>query len=173
MSVCLSIYLSVCLSIYLSIYPSIHPAILTTSMQHNPLSEAATQPVNKFPIFNEIQRSNTVIQQTMTCPYPKPDESSPHSNPTFLIFPYQLSPLLCPWAQQLSQDILVDVGFLCNKAAVLSTWQKWHPALKWILRKYLERCGLDVSDSGKELVVSSCQHVNEPSGSIKGRGFVI
>ena len=31
-----------------------------------------------------------------------------------------MSPLLCPWTQQLSRDIPADTGYLCNKAAMLS-----------------------------------------------------
>jgi hypothetical protein len=32
-------------------------------------------------------------------------------------------------------------------------------------------CGLDPSGSGREPVTVSCEHSNEPSGSIKRRGF--
>jgi hypothetical protein len=33
------------------------------------------------------------------------------------------------------------------------------------------RCGLDSFGSGEELVVGSCEHGNQPLGSIKGREF--
>jgi hypothetical protein len=33
------------------------------------------------------------------------------------------------------------------------------------------RCGLDAYDSGQGPVLGSCEHGNEPSGSIKGRDF--
>jgi len=32
-------------------------------------------------------------------------------------------------------------------------------------------CGLDACGSGKGLVANSCEHDNEPLGSIKGREF--
>jgi hypothetical protein len=32
--------------------------------------------------------------------------------------------------------------------------------------------GLDSSGSGQGPVVGSCEHCNQPSGSIKGRGFL-
>jgi hypothetical protein len=34
------------------------------------------------------------------------------------------------------------------------------------------RCGLDSSGSRPGLMVGSCEHGNEPSGSIKGREFL-
>jgi hypothetical protein len=34
------------------------------------------------------------------------------------------------------------------------------------------RCGLDSSDSGYGPAAGSCEHGNEPSGSIKGREFL-
>jgi hypothetical protein len=34
------------------------------------------------------------------------------------------------------------------------------------------RCGLDSSDSGQGPVAGSCEHGNEPSGSIKGGKFL-
>jgi len=34
------------------------------------------------------------------------------------------------------------------------------------------RCGLDSSGSGQGLVGDSCEHGNEPSGSIKGGEFL-
>jgi hypothetical protein len=34
------------------------------------------------------------------------------------------------------------------------------------------RCGLDVSGLGKGPVAGFCKHGNEPSGSIKGGGFL-
>jgi hypothetical protein len=33
------------------------------------------------------------------------------------------------------------------------------------------RCGPDASGSGQESVAESCEHGNEPSGSIKGEEF--
>jgi len=33
-------------------------------------------------------------------------------------------------------------------------------------------CGLDSSGSGQELVAGSCEHGNEPSGSMKGGEFL-
>jgi len=33
------------------------------------------------------------------------------------------------------------------------------------------RCGVDASGSGKGIVAGSCEHGNEPSGSIKGGGL--
>jgi hypothetical protein len=36
----------------------------------------------------------------------------------------------------------------------------------------MERCGLDASGSGQRLVVGSCEHGNEPAGSIKGGEFL-
>jgi hypothetical protein len=35
----------------------------------------------------------------------------------------------------------------------------------------VENCGLHSSGSGEGPVVDSCEHGNEPSGSIKGREF--
>jgi hypothetical protein len=34
------------------------------------------------------------------------------------------------------------------------------------------RCGLDASGSGQEPAVGSCEHGDEPSGSIKGGEFL-
>jgi len=36
----------------------------------------------------------------------------------------------------------------------------------------VRRCGLDASGSGQETVAGSCEHSNEPSGSIKGGEFL-
>jgi hypothetical protein len=33
-------------------------------------------------------------------------------------------------------------------------------------------CGLDTNDSGRGSVVGSCEHGNEPLGSMKGREFL-
>jgi hypothetical protein len=38
--------------------------------------------------------------------------------------------------------------------------------------KKVEICGLDASGSGWETVAGSCEHSNEPSGSIKGGEFL-
>jgi hypothetical protein len=42
---------------------------------------------------------------------------------------------------------------------------------KWILENRMI-CGLDSSDLGYETVLSSCEHGNEPSDSIKGWEFL-
>jgi hypothetical protein len=44
--------------------------------------------------------------------------------------------------------------------------------LQRILNIGCKRCGLDLSGSGYEPVAGSCEYGNEPSGSIKGRGFL-
>jgi hypothetical protein len=36
----------------------------------------------------------------------------------------------------------------------------------------VRRCGLDAYDSGQGPVTGSCEHVNEPSGSIEGGEFL-
>jgi hypothetical protein len=46
------------------------------------------------------------------------------------------------------------------------------PRHRYGLEKYVGRCGLDSSGSEKGLVVGCCEHVNEPSNSIKGRKFL-
>jgi hypothetical protein len=38
--------------------------------------------------------------------------------------------------------------------------------LKWILGNGVEMCGLDASASGQKPVAGSCEHGNEPCGSI-------
>jgi hypothetical protein len=43
--------------------------------------------------------------------------------------------------------------------------------LEWILGKQVERCEMDASGSGYGPVAGSCEHGNEPSGSMKGREF--
>jgi hypothetical protein len=45
--------------------------------------------------------------------------------------------------------------------------------LKSILGKEGGGCGLDSSGSVQGWVVGSCEHSNEPSSSIKGKGFLI
>jgi len=44
--------------------------------------------------------------------------------------------------------------------------------LEWISEKRGERCGLPSPGSGHGPVAGSCEHSNEPSGSIKGREFL-
>jgi hypothetical protein len=44
--------------------------------------------------------------------------------------------------------------------------------LKWIEENRVWRCGLTSSGSGWGPVAGSCEHGNEPSGSIKGREFL-
>jgi len=44
--------------------------------------------------------------------------------------------------------------------------------LEWVLPN-MGKCGLDASDSGQRPVASSCEHGNEPSGSITGGGLLI
>jgi hypothetical protein len=44
--------------------------------------------------------------------------------------------------------------------------------LRWIFWKYGFGYGLDSCGSGWEPVMGSCEHCNEPSGSIKGGGFL-
>jgi hypothetical protein len=41
--------------------------------------------------------------------------------------------------------------------------------LKWIVGNWVWRCGLDSSGLGKGPMAGSCEHDNEPSGSIKCR----
>jgi hypothetical protein len=36
----------------------------------------------------------------------------------------------------------------------------------------VRRCGLDASGSGQGPAADTCEHVNEPSGSIKGGEFL-
>jgi hypothetical protein len=49
--------------------------------------------------------------------------------------------------------------------------RKWEVILKRILKNYGGRCGLNSLDFGQGPVVGSCEHGNEPSGSIKGEQF--
>jgi hypothetical protein len=63
-----------------------------------------------------------------------------------------------------------------NFDAVLETARKtrrrWKDDIKIDLTETGLGCGLDSSGSGYEQVAGSCEHGDEPSGSIKGREFL-
>jgi len=44
--------------------------------------------------------------------------------------------------------------------------------LEWILGKQDGRCGLNASGLGQGAVADSCEHGNEPFGSIQGEEFL-
>jgi hypothetical protein len=44
--------------------------------------------------------------------------------------------------------------------------------LELILWEMVGNCVMDASESGQRLVMGSCKHGNEPSGSIKGEEFL-
>jgi hypothetical protein len=44
---------------------------------------------------------------------------------------------------------------------------------EWILGNNVTRCGLDSSVLGQEPVAGSCEHGNEPSGSVRTGNFLI
>jgi hypothetical protein len=50
--------------------------------------------------------------------------------------------------------------------------RRWEDNIKWIFGKSVRRCGLDLAGSAQRLVAGSCEHDNEPSGSMKGGDFL-
>jgi hypothetical protein len=44
--------------------------------------------------------------------------------------------------------------------------------LEWILEIWVGSCGADISGSGPIPVAGSCEHSNEPSGSIEDGGLL-
>jgi hypothetical protein len=63
------------------------------------------------------------------------------------------------------------VGKPEGKIQIRKHKRKWEVILKWILRKYGGRCGLDSLDFGQGPVAGSCEHGNEPSDSRRGEQF--
>jgi hypothetical protein len=59
------------------------------------------------------------------------------------------------------------VGKPEEKRLLRRSRHRWEDNIKVVLRETVEECGLESSGSGQGPVAGSCEHSNEPLGSIK------
>jgi hypothetical protein len=64
------------------------------------------------------------------------------------------------------------IGNPQGKRPLGGSGNRWDLILKWILRNSVGWCGFGSSGSGQGPVAGSCEHGNEPSGSIKAWSFL-